>query len=86
MASPEQPPNGISPAVAKDRKTIRRVNGAIQFLGMLVFINEAVIRSWTGADVRTNVLAVCALAIMGSEAAKDLLLRLFDRALGHGAE
>jgi len=77
MASEQ--PNGTPPVA---RTVARRINSLIQFGGLLVFINEAVIRSWNGADVRTNVLAVCALAIMGSEAAKDLLLRLFDRALG----
>jgi hypothetical protein len=71
------------PEVPKGRIVARRLNGLVQFGGLLVFINEAVIRE---GDVRTNVLAICALAIMGSEAEKDLLLRLFDRALGGGRD
>lgn len=78
MASPEQPPD-----VPKGRKVVRRLNGVIQIGGLVVFINEAMIRH---GEARTFILAICALAIMGSEAGKDFLLRIFDHTLGGGED
>lgn len=61
---------------------MRRLNGAAHTIGMLVLLNEAVIRGWLHqGEPRTQVLFVVVLGMLGVEGAKDFAMRMWADAL-----
>jgi hypothetical protein len=65
----------------KKRRVVRRANGLVQLIGAAVFFHEVVI--WGASHpIRTQVLFLCGIALLGAESAKDVAIRVWDDTLG----
>lgn len=68
------------PAPWLRNSTLLVTNGG-KVIGMIIAIHETIIR----ATVRDSVLAICALFILGTQAAEDVILHAIDKFFSRGA-
>lgn len=82
MTSPSgrKPPRQQSPVAAPARGAALAVTNLTKFAGLIVAVNESVLRS----ELRPSVLAVAAFMMAGAQVSETVLLSVIDRFLGRG--
>ena len=76
---PERTPEAQGPTAAGrlSRSTLLLTN-VFKVAGLVVFLNEAVVRS----EARTTVLGACILCMAGAQVSEGVLLAIIDRFMG----
>jgi hypothetical protein len=67
--------NPRSPSGLAARGSTLLITNAAKIAGIVVFVNEAVLRS----GARDSVIAVCALFVLGAQVAENTILTVIDR-------